>query len=155
MDRNKRSVVIDNGTGFTKMGFSGNLDPDFVFPTAIAEINKKTDISVSHKTEEYDFYIGDKALEVASNSTSHSITYPMKNGMIDKWDQMEKFWHQSIYHYLKFDPQEKYFVLVIFLLNYLNNFIYMFAKYKKILFTLKILVFNFIFYYIICNVCRF
>ena len=38
-----------DGTGFTKMGFSGNLDPDFVFPTAIAEINKKTDISISSK----------------------------------------------------------------------------------------------------------
>ncbi len=124
MDRNKRSVVIDNGTGFTKMGFSGNLDPDFVFPTAIAEINKKTDISVSHKTEEYDFYIGDKALEVASTSSNHSITYPMMNGMIDKWDQMEKFWHQSIYHYMKVDPQEHYFVLVIKLIIFFMDYSY-------------------------------
>jgi actin-related protein 3 len=38
----------------------------------------------------------------------------MQNGVIDNWDLMEKFWHQSIYHYLKCDPQEHYFVLVIF-----------------------------------------
>jgi len=113
MYKNNKAIVIDNGTGFTKMGFSGNLDPDFVFPTAIAEINKKTDISISSKTEEFDYYIGDKAVEVASNSRSHSITYPMMNGMIDKWDQMEKFWHQSIYHYMKVDPQDHYFVLVL------------------------------------------
>jgi len=122
MYRNKRSVVIDNGTGFTKMGFSGNLDPDYVFPTAISEINKKTDISISTKTEEYDFYIGDKALEVASNSVTHSVTYPMMNGMIDKWDQMEKFWHQSIYHYMKVDPQEHCFVLVNLLINFYKEY---------------------------------
>lgn len=112
MSNQKKALVIDNGTGFTKMGFSGNLDPDFVFPTAIAEINKKTDISMSSKTEEFDFYIGDRALEIASTSTQHSVTYPMGNGMIEKWDQMEKFWHQSIYHYMKVDPQEHNVVLV-------------------------------------------
>ncbi len=26
----KVAIVIDNGTGFTKMGYSGNLTPDFV-----------------------------------------------------------------------------------------------------------------------------
>ena len=118
MDKSKRSVVIDNGTGYTKMGFSGNLDPDFVFPTAIAEINRKTDISMSSKTEDYDFYIGNKALEVASSSNNHSMTYPMMNGMIEKWDHMEKYWHQSIYHYMKVDPQEHFFVLVNFFLYY-------------------------------------
>lgn len=121
MDKSKRSVVIDNGTGYTKMGFSGNLDPDFVFPTAIAEINRKTDISMSSKTEDYDFYIGNKALEVASSSNNHSMTYPMMNGMIEKWDQMEKYWHQSIYHYMKVDPQEHFFVLVKFFFSYLKK----------------------------------
>ena len=40
----KNSVVIDNGTGFTKMGYAGNLDPDFVFPTAIADLAKKSSL---------------------------------------------------------------------------------------------------------------
>jgi actin-related protein 3 len=122
MSKNKKALVIDNGTGFTKMGFSGNLDPDFVFPTAIAEINKKSDISISSKTDEFDFYIGDKALEVASNSQNHSVTYPMANGMIDKWDQMEKFWHQSMYHYMKVDPQQHNVVLVKNKFYYFNVF---------------------------------
>ena len=35
----------------------------------------------------------------------------MQNGIIDSWDLMEKYWHQSIYGYLKCDPQEHNFVL--------------------------------------------
>ena len=38
----KQAVVIDNGTGFTKMGYAGNLDPDFVIPTAISVSQLKT-----------------------------------------------------------------------------------------------------------------
>ena len=53
MNSFKSTVVIDNGTGFTKMGYAGNLDPDFVFPTAIADLAKKTTLSVSTKNDEY------------------------------------------------------------------------------------------------------
>ena len=30
-------AVIDNGTGYTKIGYAGNFEPNFVLPTAIAE----------------------------------------------------------------------------------------------------------------------
>ncbi|KAF5198754.1 Actin-related protein [Thalictrum thalictroides] len=30
------SVVIDNGTGFTKMGLPGNVEPCFIIPTVVA-----------------------------------------------------------------------------------------------------------------------
>ena len=35
----------------------------------------------------------------------------MQNGIIESWDLMEKYWHQSIYNYLKCVPQEHNFVL--------------------------------------------
>ena len=107
----KNAVVIDNGTGFTKMGYAGNLDPDFVFPTAIADLAKKSNLSVSTKNDEYNYYIGDEALRIQSESNNHVTYYPMQNGIVDNWDMMEKYWHQSIYNYLKCDPQEHYFVL--------------------------------------------
>ncbi len=31
-----KTIVIDNGTGFTKMGYAGNLEPSHKFPTVIA-----------------------------------------------------------------------------------------------------------------------
>ncbi|ONM09806.1 hypothetical protein ZEAMMB73_Zm00001d034213 [Zea mays] len=30
------NVVIDNGTGYTKMGFAGNVEPCFITPTVVA-----------------------------------------------------------------------------------------------------------------------
>ena len=53
-----QAAVIDNGTGFTKMGYAGNLDPDFVIPTCIADLDKKSTLSVSTKNDEYDYFIG-------------------------------------------------------------------------------------------------
>ena len=106
-----QAVVIDNGTGFTKMGYSGNLDPDFVIPTAIADLDKKSTLSVSTKNDEYNYFIGEVAINKAKESKNHKLTYPMQNGIIESWDLMEKYWHQSIYNYLKCDPQEHNFVL--------------------------------------------
>ena len=98
------------------MGYSGNLDPDYVFPTAIADVSNKRSVSTSQlKADEYDFYIGNKAYEMSRTSNNHTLTLPMSNGIVENWDLMEKFWHQSIYHYLKADPQEHYFVLVKYL----------------------------------------
>ena len=107
----KQAVVIDNGTGFTKMGYAGNLDPDFVIPTAIADLDKKSTLSVSNKNDEYNYYIGEEAINQAKTSKKHTLTYPMQDGIIESWDLMEKYWHQSLYDYLKCDPQEHNFVL--------------------------------------------
>lgn len=55
-------VVIDNGTGYTKMGYAGNLEPAFDIPTLITETEdlSKKGISLSNKkiTETLDFCIG-------------------------------------------------------------------------------------------------
>lgn len=58
------AIVIDNGTGYTKMGYSGNIDPSIVIPSVIGEYSEKNDMIVSKmKFDEYDFYIGDEALK--------------------------------------------------------------------------------------------
>jgi actin-related protein 3 len=94
------------------MGFSGNLDPDFVIPSAIADVENKSNIAVSRmKNEEYNFYIGYQGIQTAKNSQNHRLYYPLENGIISNWDLMEKFWHQSLYNYMKCDPQEHYMVL--------------------------------------------
>ena len=30
------TVVIDNGTGYSKMGYAGNVDPSYLIPSTIA-----------------------------------------------------------------------------------------------------------------------
>ena len=44
------------------MGYAGNLDPDFIFPTAIAEYAKKANLVISTKNDEFNYYIGEEAI---------------------------------------------------------------------------------------------
>jgi len=34
---NPATVVIDNGTGYTKMGYAGNMEPSYLIPSIIAK----------------------------------------------------------------------------------------------------------------------
>ena len=36
MSTGKLPVVIDNGTGYTKMGYAGNMEPSYLIPSVIA-----------------------------------------------------------------------------------------------------------------------
>ncbi|CAG8436697.1 16514_t:CDS:2 [Funneliformis caledonium] len=118
-------VIMDNGTGYTKLGFAGNSEPSFVFPTVIATRDSantgasgtsapsKTshlsgNIASKRGIEDLDFYIGNEAL---SNSKTYGLHYPIRHGQIDNWDQMERFWEQSIFKYLRCEPEDHYFLL--------------------------------------------
>lgn len=146
---NTPAVVMDNGTGFTKLGFAGNDSPSWVFPTAIATRNlstggskpmapakpsflssgsgagaggsgsigggsgagsKASSIHGNRDMADLDFYIGDYALE-AAKGPSYSLSYPIRHGQIENWDQMERFWETSIFKYLKCEPEDHYFLL--------------------------------------------
>lgn len=69
------ACVIDNGTGYTKLGYAGNTEPQFIMPTAIAvkegggSITSKTFGGAAGKSAgivDLDFYIGDEALSPAA-----------------------------------------------------------------------------------------
>lgn len=118
------AVVIDNGTGYTKMGYSGNIEPSFIMPTAIA---LDTDVrgpggaaggagsrrvggggGAGGGLRDLDFFIGNEAI---AHSSSHSVYYPVRHGQVDDWDQMERFWQQSIFKYLRCEPEDHAFLL--------------------------------------------
>ena len=40
------TVVIDNGTGYTKMGYAGNMDPNYIIPSTIATSLSKVSILI-------------------------------------------------------------------------------------------------------------
>ncbi|KAG7662856.1 ARP3 [[Candida] subhashii] len=116
------AVVMDNGTGLTKLGFAGNDSPSYVFPTAIATSTassktskgaaaaRASNLSSKRGLEDLDFFIGDEAIE-ASNGPNYGLHYPIKHGQIEDWDQMERFWESSIFKYLRCEPEDHYFLL--------------------------------------------
>ncbi|XP_078172344.1 actin-related protein 3 isoform X2 [Carex rostrata] len=124
MDASSRpAVVIDNGTGYTKMGFAGNVEPCFIIPTVVA-VNE----SFSNQTKstnkgnwlaqhtagvmaDLDFCIGEEALSRSRASTAYNLSYPIHHGQVENWDAMERFWQQCIFNYLRCDPEDHYFLL--------------------------------------------
>ena len=62
----KQAVVIDCGTGYTKMGHSGNTEPSFTIPTAIAAADEgvgdsRVGSSSGGGIPDLDFFVGDEA----------------------------------------------------------------------------------------------
>lgn len=106
------AVVIDNGTGYTKMGYAGNTEPQFIVPSAIAvkesaSVGGKSSQWIGKGVEDLDFFIGDEAL----NATSYAVKWPIRHGIVDDWDLMERFWEQAIFKYLRSEPEDHYFLL--------------------------------------------
>lgn len=108
--------------------FAGNSDPSFVIPTCIASRNSGASgsrgpavpskpsglgssghLSSKRGIDDLDFYIGDEAL---ANSKTYNLNYPIKHGQIEDWDQMERYWEQCIFKYLRAEPEDHHFLLV-------------------------------------------
>jgi len=105
------AVVIDNGTGYTKMGYAGNCEPQFIIPTVIATQDGKGQQKAATQkkgVEDLDFFIGDEALE---HQKTYSVYYPVRHGQIENWTHMEYLWEQCIFKYLRSEPEDHYFLL--------------------------------------------
>ena len=62
----KPALVIDNGTGYTKMGYSGNCEPQYIIPTTIS--TRTSAGTQEAPLEELDIYIGN---ESHANTSTH------------------------------------------------------------------------------------
>ena len=107
------TVVIDNGTGYTKMGYAGNMEPSYLIPTVIADSYQKGTTKVASQSQKFenpelDYYIGDEAF---LHQKSHNLQYIIRSGQIENWEAMEKFWHRAIYSQLRCEPEEHRFIL--------------------------------------------
>jgi actin-related protein 3 len=102
------AVVFDNGTGYTKMGLSCNPLPTYDIPTSIA--SKATmGVQVSRmQCDDLDFFIGEEAF---LHQKTHQLFHPIKEGQINEWDEMEKFWQRCIFEKLHVEPQAHNFLL--------------------------------------------
>lgn len=64
--------------------------------------------------DDLDFFIGDEAI---ANAKTYGLHYPIKHGMVENWDHMERFWAQSIFKYLRAEPEDHYVLLVSHVLS--------------------------------------
>jgi len=107
------TCVVDCGTGFTKLGFSGNKTPQNIIPTAIG-IKETAGVGETSRgilgrnvLSDLDFVIGDDAL----SNPAYAAKYPIKHGIVEDWDLMERFLERVIFKHLQVDPADHTFLL--------------------------------------------
>ncbi len=92
------AVVIDNGTGMIKAGMAGDEAPKAYFPTVVGYVKFNKIIGTDRK----DCAIGDDAIQ---KKGLLSLKYPLENGIVQNWSDMEKIWRYCYFDQLKTDPE--------------------------------------------------
>ena len=96
----KPHLIIDNGSGYCKAGFSGEEGPRAVFPCIVGR-PKVPGIMVG--SEQKDYFVGTQAEEKRGIL---KLTYPIEHGVVDDWDDMEKIWDHTFTNELRVAPEE-------------------------------------------------
>lgn len=110
-------IVLDQGTGFVKIGHAGNNFPDHTFPSIVGRPILRAEERTGD-VEIKDIMCGDEASAVRS---ALQISYPMENGIIRNWEDMEHLWDYSFYERLQEDTRGKKVLLTEPPMNPLKN----------------------------------
>eukprot|EP00924_Labyrinthula_sp_SR-Ha-C_P011710 augustus_masked-scaffold_17-processed-gene-6.6-mRNA-1 protein AED:0.30 eAED:0.30 QI:0/-1/0/1/-1/1/1/0/362 len=96
MPFDSNAIVIDCGASTCKLGYSGEDDPLFVFPSLL--YTKKHRTKLKHK-----IYIGEEAIERAN--PNHLVS-PFHLGIVSDWDTLQKIFYHSFFSELRHDPSD-------------------------------------------------
>jgi len=101
------TAVVDVGTGYTKLGYAGNTEPQFIFPSQVG-IRESANVGgkVYQGLDDLDFHIGNEAVR-----PNYASKWPLRHGIIEDWDLYERFMEQIIFKYLRAEPEDHYFLL--------------------------------------------
>ena len=95
-----KAIVIDNGTGMTKAGFSTDDVPRAVFPALIGRPKFTQSMQGSESKQ---VYVGDEA---QAKRGVLKLSYPISHGQVMDWDDMIKIWHHCFYNELRSEPKQ-------------------------------------------------
>jgi actin-related protein 2 len=95
------AIVCDNGTGFVKVGMAGENFPRFIYPSLIGRPILRAEEVFQKDVALKDIMCGDEAAAVRG---SLETTYPVENGIIKNWADMEELWKYTFYEKLQIDP---------------------------------------------------
>jgi len=94
------AIIIDNGTGYTKAGIAGEEGPKGVFHACVGYPKNQ---SAMVGGEQCDFYVGEQAI---AKRGVLELRYPVENGIVKSWDDMEKIWRHTFTNVLRVEPSE-------------------------------------------------
>ncbi|KAI6649634.1 actin [Oopsacas minuta] len=105
------AIVLDNGSGMFKAGFSGEDIPRVIFPTV-------TGYSYNdYVTQSKDIYFGYEAL----GKDNVSLHHPIQLGIITDWEHMESIWQHTFHNELNVATEDRPILLTESPLNPRTN----------------------------------
>ena len=99
-------AIIDNGSGMMKAGPAGDEAPSVTFPSIVG---RPKNTSAMQGVTQKDKYIGDEA---QSKRGVLNLTYPIANGIVSDWEDMEAVWYHTFYNEMRITPSEIQGVLI-------------------------------------------
>ena len=105
-------IIIDNGSGYSKVGLNGEEEPRYFFPSCVGYPKY-----LSHMPNGRNFYVGSDAL---AKRGILNLNYPINHGVVDNWGDMEKIWDYSFVN-LHRAPEEHNIMLTEPILNPKEN----------------------------------
>lgn len=117
MASGKPPVVCDNGTGFVKCGFAGDNFPTHIFPSIVGRPIIRAEEKIKD-IELKDIMVGD---EVTAARDMLETSYPITNGIVQKWDDMIQLYNYTFFQRLKIDPTEHKIMLTEAAMNPKKN----------------------------------
>ncbi|KAI8055165.1 actin family [Syncephalis plumigaleata] len=116
MDASK-TLVVDNGTGFAKVGYAGSNFPEHVFPSVVGRPILRAEEKIGN-VEVKDIMVGDEAAALRSIL---QMSYPMENGIVKNWEDMRHVWDYTFHDKLRIDPKDSKILLTEPPMNPLKN----------------------------------
>ncbi|KAK9462463.1 actin family [Lipomyces oligophaga] len=113
----EQPIVLDQGTGFVKIGRGGTNAPDHTFPSIVGRPILRAEERTGN-VEIKDIMAGDDASAVR---TMLQISYPMENGIIKNWEDMGYLWDYAFYERMKIDPTGRKVLLTEPPMNPISN----------------------------------
>lgn len=104
-------IVLDNGSGVVKAGWSGDDLPCTIFPSVVGEPRIQDDSEFDH------MYVGENVEPMAG---ALSVRYPLAHGKVENWDDMELIWDHT-FEMMDADPTQHGILLTEAPLNPLRN----------------------------------
>jgi len=105
----KQAVIIDCGSGYTKMGLAGTGGPSHVIPTVLFREDQTLSENAVFRLSSSlgcrpETCIGNSAIRQAMSDVSGSAK-PIIDGRVNDWSDMEMFLSQCYSEYLRIDPR--------------------------------------------------
>ncbi|KAG0634991.1 actin family [Tuber brumale] len=114
---NEAPIVLDGGTGFLKVGYAGQNFPEHQYPSIVGRPILRAEERAGDMIVK-DIMVGDDAAAVR---TMLQITYPMDNGIIKRWDDMQHVWDYTFAEKLQVDTTDRKILLTEPPMNPLSN----------------------------------